>query len=183
MHPVEADSAPSGLAGEYLNHRPSLLRLLTARTRDAAEAEDILQDLWFRIQDFAGPIANPKAYLHRSALNLANDRGRARRQNIRREADWVDATTIHSAAGEALDDSPSTESVLDGQRELARIVTALDEMPPGAARVFRRHKLDGQSHAEVAAEFGISKSAVEKHMAVALRHLLRALGREAGSGR
>ncbi|MEG8041644.1 sigma factor-like helix-turn-helix DNA-binding protein [Sphingomonas sp. LR59] len=42
-------------------------------------------------------------------------------------------------------------------------------------RVFRRHKIVGLSHAEVAAEFGISRSAVEKHIAVALRHLRKAL--------
>jgi len=43
--------------------------------------------------------------------------------------------------------------------------------------VCRRHKLDGLSHAEVAAEFGITRSAVEKHIAVALRHLREAIER------
>ena len=51
------------------------------------------------------------------------------------------------------------------------LAEAIGQLPPGAARVFKRHKLDGLSHGEVAAELGISRSAVEKHIAVALRHL------------
>jgi len=43
------------------------------------------------------------------------------------------------------------------------------------ARVLKMHKLDGLSHGEVAAQLGISKSAVEKHMAVAMAYLRRLL--------
>jgi DNA-directed RNA polymerase specialized sigma24 family protein len=44
--------------------------------------------------------------------------------------------------------------------------------------VLRLHKFDGLSHGEVAARLGISKSAVEKHMAVAMAHLRRLLAAE-----
>ena len=37
------------------------------------------------------------------------------------------------------------------------------------------HKFDGLSHAEIAARLGISRSGVEKHIAVAMVHLRRAL--------
>ncbi len=182
--PLEDANAESGLAAAYLEHRPALLRFLTARTRDPSEAEEILQDLWFRIRGGAsGPVANPQAYLHRSALNLANDRSRARGHRVRREAEWVEVSTSRSGSGEAIEDYPSAEAALDARRETAKVVSAVALMPDGAARVFRLHKLEGLSHGEVAATLGISKSAVEKHMAVALRHLLRALGREAGGDR
>jgi len=179
--PAALDATPvSELAAAYLQNRPSLLRFLTARTRDPAEAEEILQDLWLRISAATpGPLADPLGYLHRCALNLANDRSRARKRRIRREADWVDATTSRQAS-EAVDEAPSAEAVADSRQRVTQLAAAIARLPEGAGRVFRRHKLDGQSHAQIAAELGISKSAVEKHMAVALRHLLRAFDGEAG---
>ena len=76
---------------------------------------------------------------------------------------------------EAVDDTPSAFDAVAGRQRIAQLATALAGPPEGAMRVFRRHKIDGLSHAEVAAEFGITRSAVEKHIAVALRHLRKAL--------
>jgi RNA polymerase sigma-70 factor (ECF subfamily) len=56
-----------------------------------------------------------------------------------------------------------------------RIKTALETLPEGARRAFELHKLRGLTHGEVAAQLGISKSGVEKHMAVAMKYLRRAL--------
>ncbi len=173
---IDGASIPAnGLAAAYAEHRAQLLRYLVARTRDPAEAEDILQDLWLRIGEApSGPVASPLAYLHRAASNLLLDRVRASQRRARRDADWVDANT-HSMGGETVDDSPSAEAVIDGRRRAAQLAAAIAKLPDGAGRVFRRHKIDGASHGEIAAELGITKSAVEKHMAVALRHLISSL--------
>nr|WP_299597989.1 sigma factor-like helix-turn-helix DNA-binding protein [Sphingomonas bacterium] len=48
-------------------------------------------------------------------------------------------------------------------------------MPEGARRVFELHKIQGLSHSDVARQLGISKSGVEKHMAVAMKYLRRAM--------
>jgi RNA polymerase sigma-70 factor (ECF subfamily) len=62
------------------------------------------------------------------------------------------------------------------EREIvARIASAIAALPEGAAQAFRLHKIDGLSHAEVAARLGISRSGVEKHIAVAMKHLRRLL--------
>ena len=165
----------TGLAAALAEHRPRLLRFLTSRTGDAAEAEDVVQEIWLHIaRSETGPIANPLAYLHRVGMNIVLDRVRARRRRERREQGWSDAV-IDMAGGEAVDESPSPYAVAEGQQRIRALATAIDQLPPGAARVFRRHKLDGLSHAEVADELGISRSAVEKHIAVALRHLRVAL--------
>ena len=67
------------------------------------------------------------------------------------------------------------DDVIDSRRRLSRLVDAVRELPPQCGKVFRLHKLEGRTHAEVAAELGISKSAVEKHMIAALKHLSRRL--------
>ena len=160
-------------------NRPQLVRFFAGRTGSLTEAEDVVQEIWLHIgrstdDPVAGPIANPLAYLHRIGLNIVLDRVRANSRRIRRDAGYVDAT-ISVAGFEAIDDAPSAFDAVAGRERIAQLATAPAGPPEGAMRVFRRHKVDGLSHAEVAAEFGISRSAVEKHIAVALRHLRKAL--------
>jgi RNA polymerase sigma-70 factor (ECF subfamily) len=61
------------------------------------------------------------------------------------------------------------------REEAARLASAIANLPDGARRAFQLHKIDGLSQGEVAARLGISKSGVEKHMAVAMKYLRRAL--------
>ncbi|MDF0542965.1 sigma-70 family RNA polymerase sigma factor [Sphingobium sp. H39-3-25] len=172
----EQDRA-EGLAAMLMAHRPQLLRFLTSRTGSSAEAEDVLQEIWLHVaRADTGPIANPSAFLYRTGMNIVLDRVRERQRRVRREQGWSDAV-VEQRGGEATDESPSPYDVAEGRERARRLATAIDALPPGAGRVFRRHKLDGLSHAEVAAEFGISRSAVEKHIAVALRHLREAIER------
>ncbi len=161
-------------------HRPHLVRFFTGRTGSVAEAEDVVQEIWLHIAEpVSGPIANPVAYLHRIGMNIVLDRVRATGRRTRRDSGYVEATTNVTtgtvAGGEAIDDTPSAFEAVAGRQRIAQLAAALAGPPEGAMRVFRRHKIDGLSHTEVAAEFGISRSAVEKHIAVALRHLRKAL--------
>jgi RNA polymerase sigma-70 factor (ECF subfamily) len=165
-----------GLAAILAAERSRLVRFFTSRTGDPAEAEDVVQEIWLRIgQSAVGPVANPVAYLHRIGMNIVVDRLRERQRRARRDYDWNDATGSH-AGSEAVDETPSAFRQIESRRRAERLAAAIDALPPGARQVFRRHKLDGASHAQIAAELGISKSAVEKHMAVAMRHLVRACG-------
>ncbi|MGU3390154.1 RNA polymerase sigma factor [Sphingomonas sp. M1A8_2b] len=156
-------------------HRQQLVRFFTGRTGSAAEAEDVVQEIWLRTAEpITGPIANPLAYLHRIGLNIVLDRVRASGRRARRDTGYAETmTTI--VGDEAVDEAPSAFDAVFGQQRIAQLAVALAGPPEGAMRVFRRHKIDGLSHAEVAAEFGITRSAVEKHIAVALKHLRKAL--------
>lgn len=152
-----------------------MLRFLTARTGDAGEAEDILQDLWVRLQSAdAGPVGNGRAYLYRAAQNLVLDRVRARQRRARRDGEWAAG---HAGAGEfePADPNPNAEAALLAREEEEALTRAIAALPEGAGRAFRLHKIDGLPHAEVAARLGISRSGVEKHIAVAMAHLRRAL--------
>lgn len=168
----------SGLRAHFDACASSLLRLLSARLGNRSDAEDLLQDMWLRLASAdTGPIANPPAYLHRMALNLANDLVREQIRRRGREAAWSDVMIAEHGA-DAIDPSPSPEQALLGRRELEQVQTALLTLPDRAGEVFRRHRLEGHSHAEVASAMGISRSAVEKHMATAIKYLLRALKNE-----
>tara|TARA_R110000868_G_scaffold25761_7_gene100132 strand:+ start:1148 stop:1675 length:528 start_codon:yes stop_codon:yes gene_type:complete len=161
----------------YGVHRAEILRFLTARTGDRGEAEDLLQELWVRTQtQSTGPVANGRAYLFRMAQNLVIDKLREKQRRMARERRWSDQETDFAAAGiEPADQRRTAEEAMLDREEIAALVSAVTTLPEGARRAFELHKLDGMSHAEVAARLGISKSGVEKHMAVAMKYLRRAL--------
>lgn len=172
---AEECQVSAGLVAALAEHRHQLVRFFTSRTGDVVEAEDVVQEIWLHVSRAeSGPVANPLAYLHRVGMNIVLDRVRERRRRERREQDWSDVTA-GTGNGEVSDDAPSPLDVVEGRERVRLLAAAIEKLPPGAGRVFRRHKLDGLSHSEVAAELGISRSAVEKHIAVAMRHLREAL--------
>ena len=63
-----------GLRALFLAERPMFRRLLVARLGSADEADDVLQELWLRLDRASGPVAEPLGYLYRMAANLATDR-------------------------------------------------------------------------------------------------------------
>ncbi|HKT77645.1 MAG TPA: sigma-70 family RNA polymerase sigma factor [Sphingobium sp.] len=161
----------------YGLHRAELRRLLVARVGDPVEAEDLLQELWLRVRERPdGPIDNGRAYLFRMAQNLVVDRLRERQRRMTRERRWSDEETGFAQPGDdPADQRQSAEAQMIAREEVALLASAIGNLPEGARRAFKLHKLDGLSHAEVAEQLGISKSGVEKHMAVAMKYLRRAL--------
>jgi RNA polymerase sigma-70 factor (ECF subfamily) len=174
---VTGDITPpsAGLSGEFLANRERLVRFFTSRTRDPQEAEDIVQEIYLRLLNAgSGPIADPLGYMHRIGLNLVIDRMRERKRRERREQDWGEATT--SRLGEDLvDENPSQIAQLLSRERHQHFARAFASMPPGAARVFRMHRIEGLGHKEIAERLGISRKGVEKNMNTALRHLAKEL--------
>lgn len=161
--------AGSGLEAVFFTHRETLLRFLRARGAGDA-AEDLLQELWLKASAGAsGPIADPLAYLYRVANNLMLDRRRGEIRRERRDQDWTELT-----GGPVLgvSDAPSGEQVLIARERLAATEAALKELGERTETVFRRYRVEGSSQREIAAELGISLSAVEKHLQKAYRALV-----------
>ncbi|MGF7150073.1 RNA polymerase sigma-70 factor (ECF subfamily) [Sphingomonas zeicaulis] len=161
----------------YGLHRAGLLRLLMARTAIRSEAEDLLQELWIKLQQNPpGDVQDARAYLFRMAQNLVKDRLRTRQRRMERDRRWADEVTDFAAATlDAVDRRKTAEEEMLDREEVATLASAIANLPDGARRAFELHKLQGLSHADVANRLGISKSGVEKHMAVAMKNLKRTL--------
>lgn len=169
---AKGDDSEDWRIAALLAHRPALARFLTARLGGPVEAEDCLQDLYVKLRT-SEPIGAPDAplaYLYRAAASVALDRIRSRGRTAKRDSDWTDSQTV-MAGDEAVADAVPADEALIARERLRRLAAAVAELPQQARRVFTRLKLDGLSHADVAAELGISKSAVEKNIATAMRHL------------
>ena len=87
-----SDGGKSILLETYLLQRDALKRFLTARLGGEAEAEDLVQEMYFRLDRAAviADVGNPTAYLYKMALNLARDHRRERQRSHARDGQWVE---------------------------------------------------------------------------------------------
>lgn len=175
MKNASADLSP--LAAVYLERREDMRRFFLARLGGRGEVEDLVQELYLKVQAVTEePIENPQAYLYRLASNLMLDRLRQAKRAGARDTEW--RRTNHATVG-VLDiaDTPDAESAVIARQRLEKLSKALETLAPLTQRVFRLHKFEGLTHAETAARVNISRSAVEKHVSLALSHLVKRVGR------
>ena len=157
--------ADGGLAAIFLTQRPMLLRLLTARLGNQDDAEDVLQDMWLRVDQLSDrPVAQPAAFLYRVAANLATDRRIASNRRGGRDSAWLD----HQPAA---DDLPDAERALIARSELRLVEGAIADMPDRMATALRLFRIEELPQRVIAAQLGISVSGVEKLLQRAYRKI------------
>jgi len=158
--------ADGGLAAVFMASRSAVRRLLFARNCPADEVDDILQDMWLKIEQARiGPVADPLAYLMRMAMNLATDRRIAALRRNAREHSWAN---LQPAGTE----QPDPERIALSAGELARLQALLASMPDQMSRALVLFRIEGRSQGAIAAELGMSVSGVEKLLSRAYRKLV-----------
>jgi RNA polymerase sigma-70 factor (ECF subfamily) len=174
------DRPDDGLRAVFLEVRPMLLRLVTARVGNRDDAEDLLQDMWLRIDQLAAaPVAQPAAFLYRIAANLATDRRIAAGRRGARETAWLDVQPL-------AEELPDAERVLIARERLALVQAAMAAMPERMREALRMFRVENQPQRAIADTLGISVSGVEKLLQRAYRQLHDALetpGEETGGPR
>jgi RNA polymerase sigma-70 factor (ECF subfamily) len=164
------------LAALFGTQRAELQRFLVARCGDPTEAEDLLQELWLKVAHLStGPIANARAYLFRMANNLVLDRARGRRREMRRDRLWLEQTGLTEDDPEQSVANSIAETILMKAQEADLIRGALEALPAGARRALLLYRFEGRKQADIAQIMGISRSGVEKHLALAMKHLRQTL--------
>lgn len=165
-------SETTGIGAIFLDNRTELMRFATARLRDATDAEDILQDIWLKLENLeSGPVSEPLAYLYRMTENAIRDRQRSEIRRRVREAHWVE-----DGDGPSKDDKDtlSPEKIAVERDRLKRVEVRISELPERTHYIFRAVRLDGRKQSDIAAELGISLSAVEKHLQRAYKAVIKA---------
>nr|WP_166179849.1 RNA polymerase sigma factor [Altererythrobacter segetis] len=177
MTESEPAIADAGLGALIEAHRPELRRFLAARCGDAADADDLLQELWLKsVLAATGPIANGRAYLFRMANNLVLDRARTRRRAMQRDRAWLERGEPAAGSIELqMDPAPDAEASLIEAEEADLLRRAVAALPEGARRALLLYRFEGRGQTEIAQIMGISRSGVEKHLALAMKHLRTSL--------
>ena len=120
------------------------------------DPEDIAQAAFARFAALPGnaEVANPRAFLFRTAHNIGVD---ARRSAARGAAAALDPQL---APADGRDFSP--EDVLVSKDELARLEAAIAVLKPRQRTALLLHRLDGLSFAEIGRRMGVSPSGARK---------------------
>jgi RNA polymerase sigma factor (sigma-70 family) len=162
--------------------RRPLLSYFRRRVREREDAEDLTQEVFFRIlrRDEAIPVENPEIYIFRIAANLLRDRAR---WAVRRQAsdhtsleDLVDQSAEARTVEAALLEDRGPERVILGRESLVEVLRALDELGPRIRDIFILARLEKMKHRDIAAVYGLTVSSVEKYVARCEVHLARRFG-------
>jgi RNA polymerase sigma-70 factor (ECF subfamily) len=159
------------LNGLNRRYRPALMAFFMRRAASHSDAEDMTQELFAKLATAqsgpvgASPMDNPDAYIFQMAANLLRDRGR--REKVR--ASYRASLDTGSADLEPLDPA----RVLLGRESLGEVSDALRELPERTRAIFLLFRLEGMKQAELATLYGVSISAVQKHIFKAMTHLTR----------
>lgn len=150
-----------------------LQNLLRRRGRTPEEAEDLIQETFLRVKvyiDQGHEIREREAFLVRTALNLAHDAKDHDRRNL------YSRTPIEELC--LLDTAPAPDEVLQAEQRLKQLETVLASTSEKTREVFFMHRLYGMTYDQIAAHFGVSPSAVEKHVAKAWSILAHEVNRK-----
>ena len=155
--------------------RPALVKFFKRKTGNAAEAEDLTQDVLVSALTHAKwkSQAEAKGYIFRSAVNRWRDH---RRRLLTHGVTVVWNEAISEASGT---ENPP-ECVLIAREELNHVVRALRDLSPRTRTVLMLVKLEQMKIATVAETLGISASTVSKRLAKAMSRLAQLRNREEG---
>lgn len=173
---IEGSAAPNTaevVRELFLESRPELMRYLAFRVRNAAESEELAQEVYVRMMrlDQVHLIRNPRAYLFRVAASVLTDRGRLQSRRITTEE-------MADAADQLADGGAGPYEQLLWRQRLDRVNQAINDLPERCRRALVLHRRDGWTYDEIAADLGVSRSMVKKYLRKALVLCRRALAEE-----
>ena len=119
-----------------------------------------------------GVIAEPRAYLFRTARNLACDLFR------RRQPESIEALEETQRLSVVEDKADAAETASHAQ-EIELLIEAIQALPMRCREVLTLRKLHGLAYVEIARRLGITESTVNAQLAIGLvrcRHYLAARG-------
>jgi RNA polymerase sigma-70 factor (ECF subfamily) len=137
-----------------------LRRFIRARVASREDAEDVIQEAYLRLLRYSADheVEDPERLLFSAARNLAID---SRRRQKARERTASDCAVLALCT----ENWPAADEVVDTRQRLNRVADAIERLSPRCREVFLMHRIDGLSYSQIARCFGISTSAVEKHIA------------------
>jgi len=170
---------PEALAALYDLHAPSLLALarrILSRAADAADAEEVLQEVFLHVWKQAGRYdasrSSVSTWLVLITRSRAIDRLRNRKVVERvHEAAHLENPSADHASPEGL------ESVLFRERR-QRVKAELDKLPPEQKQVLELAFYEGLSQTEIADRAGLPLGTVKTRTLLAMKKLRSALRSE-----
>lgn len=130
--------------------------------------DDLLQDAVVRLLHYqkTNTVRHPKAFLYRTARNIAVDRARHRQMAA---TDTVEDNIL----GQIADLQPGPAAITEAKARLHHLEQGLGKLSHGTRKVLLLRRIEGLSVREIAEREGLSVAAVEKRIARGTYQLLQ----------
>ena len=150
----------------FREHNRMLVGYLRSRLGSEQEAKEVAQEAYVRVLQLHEPGAPGllRAYLFKTAANLAVDRLRHRRVRQRSEEQPQLFEELNPTGGE-LDDPAEQLLAREQADQLLRI---LQELPAKCQQVMNLHRFEGASQRDVSLRLGISERMVRRYVTYAM---------------
>jgi len=148
-----------------VQYGPALRRYFLKKA-SPAEAEDLVQDVFLamRTRGAGAAIENVEGYLFRIAAHVLARRYGSSGWDWRRSAGALD--------DDALQEEISPERALIGKQSVARLLAAIEALPPRMGEAFALHRFEEMTYPAIGRRMGISPRTVEKLISLALKRLI-----------
>ena len=184
LKPLSPSVQDSEIAAVVRRERGRLLSFISKRVRDAAEAEDVLQEALYELVNayrLMQPVEQVGAWLMRVARNRIIDRFRRRRPQLLSEVapDGEEADSALERLLPAVDDGP--DAALVRELLLEELERALAELPAEQREVFIAHELEGASFKDLSARWSVGINTLlsrKRYAVLRLRERLRVVYEE-----
>jgi RNA polymerase sigma factor (sigma-70 family) len=163
---VPPESTPAAVSQLFREHNHMLVRYLTVRLQSLHEAKEVAQETYARLLQLQQPGAPSllRAYLYKTATNLAIDRLRHRKTQRRAEeqpALWSELTATPA-------DLRDPAEQLLAREQAEQLLGYLQELPTKCQRVFDLHRVEGVPQHVVAERLGFSERMVRRYVTYAM---------------
>lgn len=158
-----------------------LLSFIKRRVKNDADAEDILQDVWYQLSSVvnSAPVEQTGAWLYRVARNKITDK-------YRKHSEWLLDDMLFAGTDDSDGEQPDFASILltetnTPETEYLRtlfweeLFAALEELPAEQRQVFVWQELENQSFEEIAQHTGININTLVSRKRYAVLHLRQRL--------
>jgi RNA polymerase sigma factor (sigma-70 family) len=159
------------------NYRDRLFRFIRGRVSSDADAEDVLQDVWYQLSRMVdlGSIENLNAWLYRVARNRVTDDYRRQRPTTLTDLGPTDdeGTFLLDELLATTGDDP--EDVYFRQLIWDTLYEALDELPAEQREVFVWNELEDETFQAIADRTGTNIKTLISRKGYAVKHLRKRL--------
>jgi RNA polymerase sigma factor (sigma-70 family) len=158
------------LTSLFHQHAAALRRFLLWKVKSSDTAADLTQEAFLHLaqREKTKEIHDLRAFLYRTAVNLATDYLRKERRRQTTSSDLAEFTALP-------DEAQRLEEATAAKQKLAVLRQALAELSPLCQRIFELNRFQGLTHAQVARQLNIAESTVQKNLSRALLHVMQRL--------
>ncbi|MCP3933154.1 MAG: RNA polymerase sigma factor [Bacteroidetes bacterium] len=172
-----AEKQKKNIVGVVEEYGGRLFRFIRSRVRTEADAEDIMQEVWFqlsRIVDLES-IEQISGWLFRVARNKVTDNYRKQKPDLLEDMKYEDDEGSFPYAEILLADSISPE--IENLKEIfwEELLSALDELPEKQRQVFIWNELEDQTFQEISDRTGENIKTLISRKGYAVKHLRKRL--------